>query len=758
MNRAYGKFSKRMARLKHGLLGVSLLALAAGPALADQPVAAPSLNIQQQGSLYGQGPGQFFLDYSKAQVSANGAFGANLTGAGQVVAVLDSGIDRSNPELINTAFPGYNALAGGTVASDVNGHGTFVSGLIDSAGIGMEGIAYHAFTYPVQIMNSSGTMVASDFQLALGTAFPFVSGVRIFNNSWNSTTPITAVNTTTINTLYPYSLLTWEAAVQYGSVFVFAAGNQGSSQPGAFAALPYLFPQLQPGWLAVVATDSTGAIASFSNRCGVAAAYCLAAPGSNLISTLGTFYGVGSGTSFSTPIVSGAIALLKQEYPYLSAAQCAQILLATATKTGIYANQAIYGQGLLNIAAAVNPVGNVVIPGSNTVAGNSVNISASTAIGSAAFAQSWAAGVGPIMVLDSFGRPYNVNASAFNSSPTHTFDALTATQQYGFGEMAELSPGVSGFYMDQYQAQPLARIALTSSNGGRVEASSGTNPAYGFGAFETGTVPAGALVSSDGVGNPYMDLADDATTAHVATPIALGLGDTRLSASLFSGSARTADLTARLTDPSYTPPTVSGGAVELAAPIPAIDSRVAFNFGGVSENGRLLGGSTSGAFGETQNTRTMFAGVSAEAKLGGGLTMIGGFQFGESDATQSSSALNVRYGALSSTSFHMGVVADEIFGAKDKVGFVVSQPLRVSGGNVSLDVPTARDFAGNVYSTPETVGAKDNGHETDLQAFYAVGQTKASSFDVGVMVRMQPDNVSNAPSETIGLMRWSTKF
>ena len=758
MNKTRGKFSKRMARLKKGLFGASLLALAAGSSQADQMASSVPILAHQSGDFYGVGSTQYNIDYSKAQIGAGAAYASNLSGANEVIAVLDSGIDRQNPELFNTAFAGYNAFTGAAVTDDVTGHGTFVSGLIDSTGYGVEGLSYHAYTYPVQIMNASGQMVASDFQLAVGMIYPFASGVKIYNNSWNTTTPITSVTASAFQQLYPLSTLVWQIAVNHGAAFVFAAGNEGSSQPGAFAALPYLFPQLQPGWLAVVATDATGSIASFSNRCGVAAAYCIAAPGSNLVSTLGTFYGVGSGTSFATPIVSGAIALLMQEYPYLTAGQAVQILLATATKTGIYANQAIYGQGLLNVAAATSPVGNLTIPAANTISGSAVNITSSTAIGSAAFAQSWAASVGPIMVLDSFGRAYNINAGALNSAPTHTFDTLAATQQYGFGQMEELAPGVSGFWMDQYQAQAMGRVALTSSNGGRVEASTNVNPAYGFGAFETGTVPAGALVTSDGVGNPYLDLADDASTAHVASPIALGLGDTRISASVFSGYARTADLSARMTDPSYTPPTVSGGVVELSAPISAIDSHVSFDFGGVSENGRLLGGSTSGAFGETQNTMTMFAGMSAEAKLAEGINLIGGFEMGQSNASQTGSALNVKYGTLTSTSFHLGVVADNVFGKNDKVGFVVSQPLRVSGGNVSVDVPTARDFDGNVFTTHETVGAKDNGHETDMQAFYALTQTKNSSFDVGVLVRMQPDNVSTAPSDKIGLARFTTKF
>ncbi len=738
------------------LLGASLLALSAnGVYAADTSI--PQM-ATTQGDFYGIGPQQFSADYSKYQTGAGYAYSRGLTGEGQIIAVLDTGVDRQNRELAVTATAGYNALQGGQVLNDPNGHGTFVNGIIDSEGFGFEGTAFRSLTIPVQVLNGAGDMVASDGQLAVGIVMSFGGGARIFNNSWNTPTPITSMTAASMNAYMPVSLYYMQAIVNVGGVFVFAAGNEGMSQVGGFAGLPYLFPHLQPGWLAVVATDPSGGIAQYSNRCGVAAAYCLAAPGTNIVSTYGAGYGVGSGTSFAAPQVSAALALLTQEFPYLTAGQAAQILLATANKTGIYANQAIYGQGLLDIAAAVQPVGNITIPAANTLSGANVSITSSTAIGSASFAQSWAASVGPIMVVDSYGRSYEVDSKAFVTTPKNTFDSRTATQQYGFGEMTEYAPGVMGFWNDQYMAQPMGAVALTSGNGGKVEASTNIDPAYGFGSFGTGTVPAGALVTADGVGNPFMNLAEDATAAHVSLPMSTGFGDAKLNASVFTGYARTADLSARMTDPSYVAPTVSGGELEIMAPVDALDAKIGLNFGGISENGRLLGGSTSGAFGETQSTRTMFAGFTAEAKLMDGLNLIGGFEMGQSNVNQTASTLNVRYGALSSTSFHMGVVADKVINDKDKMGFVVSQPLRVSGGNVGIDVPTSRDFDGNVFSTHESLSAQDNGHETDLQGFYAVSENKKSSFDVGVLVRLQPDNVRTAPADTIGLVRYTTKF
>jgi hypothetical protein len=752
-----------LRKLNGLFFGASLFALSAGQVHADDSLemVAGSMPMMatEQASAFGVSAASYELDYSKTQINAYAAYQNGITGAGQIIGVLDSGVARNNPDLTKVAG-GWDALTGSFgVTNDNTGHGTFVTGLINGNGIGVEGTAFNAETYPVQVINPAGQLAVNDFQLALGNAVAwYFGGAKIINNSWDSATTITQSTAQSVQAYYPISLNFYHMLVGQGLAFVFAAGNNSQTQVGLFAGLPALFTSLQAGWVAVVATDSTGHLASYSNQCGVAAAWCIAAPGSNLISTLGSGFGIGSGTSFAAPQVSSAIALLQQRFPYLTAGQAAQIILQTANKTGIYANQQLYGQGLLDINAAMNPVGTITIPAANTTSGAQVSVTGSGAIGSASFAQSWSASVGKLMVLDSYNRSYEVNASALVSSPSHTLDSRTAVQQYGFGEGDQIAPGVTGFFNHQFDAQAMGLVSVTTKAGNEFAASTGIDPAYGFGSFESGVVPAGSLITADGVGNPFLNLADQASTAHVSLPVTTGFGDMKVSASVFNGYARTADLTARLTDPSYVPPTVSGGALEVAAPVDAISSRIAVNFGGVREEGRLLGGSTSGAFGTTANTTTAFTGMNIETELAEGLHLIGGMEFGQSNATQTANALNVSYGTLSSESFHAGLVQDGIFGKTDKAGFVVSQPLRVSGGNVSLDVPTSRDLLGDIQTSQTTASAADNGHEMDLQGFYSIKEASGIKFDAGVLLRMQPDNVRTAPAEAIGLMRMSAKF
>lgn len=129
------------------------------------------------------------------------------------------------------------------------------------------------------------------------------------------------------------------------------------------------FSDLNGTMIAVVAVDKNGTISSYSNRCGIAAEWCLAAPGGDI--SAGIDEGIYStwpdadhlsaatyesiqGTSMAAPHVSGAAALVREAFPYLTARQTIETILTTATDLG---SPGIYGQGLLNVGAAVNGPG-----------------------------------------------------------------------------------------------------------------------------------------------------------------------------------------------------------------------------------------------------------------------------------------------------------------------------------------------------------------------------------------------------------------
>ncbi|OYW33090.1 MAG: hypothetical protein B7Z45_08750, partial [Azorhizobium sp. 12-66-6] len=131
--------------------------------------------------------------------------------------------------------------------------------------------------------------------------------------------------------------------------------------PDVLGGMPYLIPELQRNFLAVMSVDANNVVASYSNKCGVAKQWCLAAPGSDIYSTVsvgtgtGAYdgYGTKSGTSMATPMVSGIAALVKEAFPWFTAYDLQQTLLTTATDIGEAGVDDVYGWGLANAGKAV---------------------------------------------------------------------------------------------------------------------------------------------------------------------------------------------------------------------------------------------------------------------------------------------------------------------------------------------------------------------------------------------------------------------
>jgi len=197
-----------------------------------------------------------------------------------------------------------------------------------------------------------------------------------------------------------------------GYIYVPTSLNVASSE----GRQPLVNGNLAGAWLTVAALDSSNVIASYSNGCGDAQAFCISAPGSSIYSTVDLDYsgsrysasggyGTDDGTSFAAPHVAGAIALLKQQFPNLTPQQLVTLLLSTATDLGATGVDAVYGVGMLNLSAATTPQGSLVVSGargssvSNYTIQNS-GLSLSSAFGSAARSAS-------VGVLDVYRRAYN---------------------------------------------------------------------------------------------------------------------------------------------------------------------------------------------------------------------------------------------------------------------------------------------------------------------------------------------------------------
>jgi len=277
-----------------------------------------------------------------------------------VIAVLDTGVDGTHPDLSSKLLPGWNAVDGSNSTSDVNGHGTAVAGTAAAAtnnANGVAGVAWNAAILPVRITNSSdGYAYWSD--VARGLNWAADHGADVANISYAVSNSSTVTN-----------------AAQYmrskGGLVVVAAGNDGVD-PG-YANNPYV--------ISVSATDGSDAKASWSNY---GAFIDVAAPGVSIPTTSnGGGYGNWSGTSFASPVTAGAVAEIMGANPSLSADQVEQILKDSADKIAGDIHP-YYGYGRINVANAVSmamssakvavdsqaPSANIFSPGSgSTVSG-----------------------------------------------------------------------------------------------------------------------------------------------------------------------------------------------------------------------------------------------------------------------------------------------------------------------------------------------------------------------------------------------------
>lgn len=264
---------------------------------------------------------------------------AQATGEGVTVAVIDTGVDDSNPQLRGAMAAGGKDYVGKTDGStDIEGHGTRVAGIIaarELEGTGFAGIAPEAkilslrYTGAEEKQGNSGTMSAA-IQDAVA------KGAEIINIS--SDTANKKDNAQLRSTV--------AAAVGEGALIIAASGNDGANGKSANT-----YPASYPGVLAVAASDRNDERAFFSQA---GKFVDIAAPGVGMVSTVPKGgQCTADGTSFAAPYVAGVAALLKQKHPDWSAAQITTRLQESAQRPGRGPNRYL-GWGVVDPVAALS--------------------------------------------------------------------------------------------------------------------------------------------------------------------------------------------------------------------------------------------------------------------------------------------------------------------------------------------------------------------------------------------------------------------
>lgn len=274
------------------------------------------------------------IDWGISRIGADKIWDT-ATGIGVTVAVIDTGVEITHPDLQGKVGRGYDFVNDKESTEDDNGHGTHVAGIVIAArnNAGTVGVSHGASVMPVKVLNSAGSGYISD--VAKGIYWATDNGAHVINLSLG-----TPVDTDVLRRAVNY-------ASSKGVLIVAAAGNEYGA--------PCQFPAAYDNVLCVVATDSSNRLASFSNVGGE-----LAAPGvSNYSTFLGGTYRYLSGTSMAAPHVAGSLAVLRGICSDCSSSELIETLRDTAVDLGTEGADIIFGYGLVDLRAAAEQYLNI---------------------------------------------------------------------------------------------------------------------------------------------------------------------------------------------------------------------------------------------------------------------------------------------------------------------------------------------------------------------------------------------------------------
>ena len=733
-------------------------------------------------------------------------------GAGQTVGVVDTGIDRGN-----AAFCGGTASCTKTVteeflagATDETGtqrsHGTAVASVIVGRLRNAPGVAWGADVAMFAIPLGSGggpynpmslTNVANNdagYKAVIDRVLAWSSGGRTLdfvNMSFNFSGIVDMYSAADLRTSFGDTIAALaQSGVTDKTVFVWAAGNAhgrpcdqadftgntdlcesyvengqtkyrvNAKSVEVLAGLPVLISELRGHVISVVAVGRNGRIASFSNRCGSAAQWCLAAPGVDIRAAYfgpdPTTGGAGSrgtagfsGTSAAAPIVTGALVVMKHYFRnQMSNTQLVTRLLDTANDRGIYANSSIYGHGLLDLDAATRPVGSTTVALGSSVIGSGSPLAQTRFDLGSAFGNSLNLSFAgqEVAAFDALGAPFWYRLGSFASAAPRApaidrLNAFMAPSGAGRAPVADGWPdrrpdGLAGGLESGSKAGPslLGGFVPAPPNRGRGSGSWSD----GWHGVRLGYLDAPPDGREPGANGGHLALTNRALAFDAAGPAGLGL-------TLFSteGMRNRAPVSGALL--SWSPAPEPPGA-RTRRPL-------RFTGGWIAERKTMLGSHAAGAFGRL-SSGSAFVGLEgamqagawrldASAELGVAYTRAGG---------------GMLTGLSSVHSSAFAVRAERPLDAASSLRLSVSQPLRVESGRARFSIPVGRTKGGGVLRRTLNAGLAPSGRQLDLSAGWRKRLALGGELRAGATLTFHPGHDSSAPADLTLMAGWRHRF
>ncbi|MDN3646335.1 S8 family peptidase [Pontixanthobacter aestiaquae] len=704
-----------------------------------------------------------------------------ITGASEIIAIIDTGIDTDSPEFAGRIHPDSRDIAGNPTVEAEDDHGTNVAMVAAAArdNTGVVGIAFEADILALR-GDRPGTCNTDtdealdgcsfrDRDIADGVDQAIASGATVINLSLGGSLPTTSLS----NAI--------RRAADAGIVIVVSAGNDGdSTEPGIDPDRPDPFAAgaLAAGGANVIivgSVDDAGEISDFSNRAGDLSASYISARGQRICCIYedgvlrvteengSRFVTVFSGTSFSAPQVAGAVALLAQAFPNLTGTEIVEILLNSAREAGDAGADAVFGRGILDIGAALAP------QGTTTLAGSSVALALTeiTGVGSSAMGDAFNSVPINTIITDSYDRAYNYNlASGIRSASIQprlqgavemrgrhvSIGSEAVSLAFTVGDPASGAP-TGQLQLNQYQAEQArvlaARIVL--------KIAPKTDLAFAFVEGAQGLVaqlqgqsrPAFLIAQSAG-GDTGFFRRNNASFALRKKVGAWGLTLSAETGDAYFGNFRSS---ASLADGRREERGVNSFAFSADRRFGPVETALGLTW--MQEEETVLGAFFHESFG-AGGADTMFLDASAAMGVSRDWRIGGSFRQGFTRSNRTGSIVDGS--DFISRAWSVDVSRRGVFAGGDSVGFRLSQPLRVENGGLTLNLPVAYDY--NTESAilgERRISLTPNGRELlgemAWRGPWAGGTAAASLF-----YRQQPGHLANSPDDAGIAVKWNRSF
>jgi Subtilase family len=699
---------------------------------------------------------EYLKSWSTADSKAITAWQNGATGQSILVAVIDSGFDSTDPELAGRISPASTDIVSSRdqLFDPADTHGSEVAAIVAANFNGSKsvGIAFNATILGIRSDEASGSGQFNSNDVVNAIDYAIARGAKVISLSLGGPTPSVASTRAAL-----------KRATDAGIIVVAAAGNDNAADPQYPAFLATDASISNSIIIAVGAHDRNDNFASFSNQAGSAQNFYLTAPGVNVV--VPDFGAPGptdpmfqicapdgtcqvAGTSYSTPAVAAAIALLREAFPSLTPQQIVQLLLMSADDAGPAGVDSTWGHGRLDINQAFQPVGTVSAP---LVAG------------------------GPDIPLNT---PMGVTGAAFGDGIVNSLRSLVAVGFDSFGRSFRVDLGANWSTTSPDLTQAVPMIWASTIEPGQFSASLGTIPnevvRLGAERQDPSTFAVASFRFESAISKSMTaTFAANAEALAPATPI----GATGHLA--FAGSATAFAITQRLGNNFSLSLDTQGSDRSLGRVFGESHRRAyalrldgtmrrfssALMLGTVTERGAMLGLAWSDRIATAPDGLTSFLGVAstfdatsrlhigAEAEIGRTTTTGGRWIDVTEPLITSAFALSASFD-LGTSRLRSGTLQ-----TTSRLTLAVRQPLRVESGQVSVQLPNGNEWGrSSLTYVTHSFDPEPSGREVDYELGYEVWNADLFCARAALSYEVSPGHIASAAPQIIGTVGFRYRF